>query len=74
MPNISREEAKCQKTTNDNHDLCVLPYTQGVNSRTRQPMAVPVSTREPKHNVNQSVATSVRKPLQQTPLSRNLET
>ncbi|GJU61907.1 hypothetical protein Tco_1243742 [Tanacetum coccineum] len=41
---------------------------------TRQPMAVPVSTREPKHNVNQSVATSVRKPLQQTPLSRNLET
>ncbi|GJX47817.1 integrase, catalytic region, zinc finger, CCHC-type containing protein, partial [Tanacetum coccineum] len=25
---------------------------------TRQPMAVPISTREPKHNVNQSVATS----------------
>ncbi|GJX71745.1 hypothetical protein Tco_0308916 [Tanacetum coccineum] len=43
---------------NDNHDLCVLHYINGVNSRTRQPMAVPVSTREPKNNVNQSVATS----------------
>ncbi|GJS35529.1 retrovirus-related pol polyprotein from transposon TNT 1-94 [Tanacetum coccineum] len=43
---------------NDNHDLCVLHYINGVNSRTRQPMAVPISTREPKHNVNQSVATS----------------
>ncbi|GJW21891.1 integrase, catalytic region, zinc finger, CCHC-type containing protein [Tanacetum coccineum] len=28
---------------------------------TRQPMAVPVSTREPKHNVNQSVATFSKK-------------
>ncbi|GKG15227.1 hypothetical protein Tco_0354827, partial [Tanacetum coccineum] len=26
---------------NDNHDLCVLHYINGVNSRTRQPMAVP---------------------------------
>ncbi|GJW50059.1 retrovirus-related pol polyprotein from transposon TNT 1-94 [Tanacetum coccineum] len=43
---------------NDNHDLCVLHYINGVNSRTRQPMAVPVSTTEPKHNVNKSVATS----------------
>ncbi|GJT40128.1 retrovirus-related pol polyprotein from transposon TNT 1-94 [Tanacetum coccineum] len=46
---------------NDNHDLCVLHYINGVNSRTRQPMAVPVSTREPKHNVNQSVATFSKK-------------
>ncbi|GKB69569.1 retrovirus-related pol polyprotein from transposon TNT 1-94, partial [Tanacetum coccineum] len=44
---------------NDNHDLCVLHYINGVNSRTRQPMAMPVSTREPKHNVNKSVATSI---------------
>ncbi|GKD07943.1 hypothetical protein Tco_1187628 [Tanacetum coccineum] len=43
---------------NDNHDLCVLHYINGVNSRTRQPMVVPISTREPKQNVNQSVATS----------------
>ncbi|GJY92119.1 hypothetical protein Tco_0507901 [Tanacetum coccineum] len=42
---------------NDNHDLYVLHYINGMNSRTRQPMAVPVSTREPKQNVNQSVAT-----------------
>ncbi|GKG22914.1 hypothetical protein Tco_0388217, partial [Tanacetum coccineum] len=42
---------------NENHDLCVLHYINGVNSRTRQPMAVPVSTREAKNNVNQSVAT-----------------
>ncbi|GJZ88881.1 hypothetical protein Tco_0660663 [Tanacetum coccineum] len=34
-------------------------YINGVNSRTRQPMAVPVRTTEkPKHNVNKSVATS----------------
>ncbi|GJV07968.1 hypothetical protein Tco_1345624 [Tanacetum coccineum] len=41
---------------NENHDLCVLHYINGVNSRTRQPMAVPISTREPKQNVNQFVA------------------
>ncbi|GJV40874.1 retrovirus-related pol polyprotein from transposon TNT 1-94 [Tanacetum coccineum] len=46
---------------NDNHDLCVLHYINGVNSRTKQPMAVPISTREPKHNVNQSVATFTRR-------------
>ncbi|GJV67078.1 retrovirus-related pol polyprotein from transposon TNT 1-94 [Tanacetum coccineum] len=46
---------------NDNHDLCVLHYINGVNSRTRQPMAVPVRTTKPKHNVNQSVATSSKK-------------
>nr|GEY24995.1 hypothetical protein [Tanacetum cinerariifolium] len=42
---------------NDNHDNCVLHYLNGVNSRTKMPMAVPISTREPKHIVNQSVAT-----------------
>ncbi|GJT36211.1 hypothetical protein Tco_0926630 [Tanacetum coccineum] len=46
---------------NDNHDLCVLHYINGVNSRTRQSMAVPISTREPKHNVNQSIVTSSKK-------------
>ncbi|GJU86394.1 hypothetical protein Tco_1293940 [Tanacetum coccineum] len=30
---------------NDNHDLCVLHYINGVISRTRQPMAVPISTK-----------------------------
>ncbi|GJX71053.1 hypothetical protein Tco_0308224 [Tanacetum coccineum] len=48
----------CRKCVlNDNNDLCVLHYINGVNSRTRKPMVVPVSTREPKQNVNQSVAT-----------------
>ncbi|GJX88272.1 retrovirus-related pol polyprotein from transposon TNT 1-94 [Tanacetum coccineum] len=46
---------------NNNHDLCVLYYINGVNSRTRQPMVVPISTSEPKHNVNQSVATTTRR-------------
>ncbi|GJR93241.1 retrovirus-related pol polyprotein from transposon TNT 1-94 [Tanacetum coccineum] len=46
---------------NDNHDLCVLHYINGVNSRTSQPIVVPISTREPKQTVNQSVATSHKK-------------
>ncbi|GJX69969.1 retrovirus-related pol polyprotein from transposon TNT 1-94 [Tanacetum coccineum] len=46
---------------NDNHDMCVLHYINGVNSWTRQPIDVPISTREPKRNVNQSVATSHKK-------------
>ncbi|GJR43344.1 retrovirus-related pol polyprotein from transposon TNT 1-94 [Tanacetum coccineum] len=46
---------------NDNHDMCVIHYINGVNSRTRHPIAVPISTREPKLNVNQSVATSHKK-------------
>ncbi|GJY37793.1 retrovirus-related pol polyprotein from transposon TNT 1-94 [Tanacetum coccineum] len=46
---------------NDNHDMCVLHYINGVNSRTKQPIAVPISTREPKQTVNQSVETSHKK-------------
>nr|GEZ01890.1 retrovirus-related Pol polyprotein from transposon TNT 1-94 [Tanacetum cinerariifolium] len=46
---------------NDNHDKCVLYYLNGVNSRTKMPMAVPISTREPKRIVNQSVATPFRR-------------
>nr|GEX00211.1 integrase, catalytic region, zinc finger, CCHC-type, peptidase aspartic, catalytic [Tanacetum cinerariifolium] len=46
---------------NDKHDMCVLHYINGVNSRTKMPMAVPVSTREPKRIVNQSVATPLRR-------------
>ncbi|GJT76788.1 retrovirus-related pol polyprotein from transposon TNT 1-94 [Tanacetum coccineum] len=46
---------------NDNHDLYVLHYINGMSSRTSQPIVVPISTREPKHNVNQSVATSSKK-------------
>nr|GEV40562.1 integrase, catalytic region, zinc finger, CCHC-type, peptidase aspartic, catalytic [Tanacetum cinerariifolium] len=46
---------------NANHDLCVLHYINGVNFRTKQPIVVPISTREPKQNVNQSAATSHKK-------------
>nr|GFA30950.1 Gag-Pol polyprotein [Tanacetum cinerariifolium] len=40
--------------------MCVLHYLNGVNSRTKQPIAVPISNREPKRTVNQSVATSLK--------------
>ncbi|GKC58016.1 hypothetical protein Tco_1085614, partial [Tanacetum coccineum] len=46
---------------NDNHDMCVLHYINGVNSRTKMPMAVPISIREPKQTVNQSIATTLKR-------------
>ncbi|GJY33094.1 hypothetical protein Tco_0417563 [Tanacetum coccineum] len=46
---------------NDNHDMFVLHYINGVNSRTKQQIALHISTREPKRIVNQSVATSHKK-------------
>ncbi|GJZ69242.1 hypothetical protein Tco_0632792, partial [Tanacetum coccineum] len=63
QPKSNQLEDKVSKkcVLNENHDLCVLHYINGVNSRTSQPMAVPISTREPKQNVNQSVATSSKK-------------
>nr|GEZ85300.1 hypothetical protein [Tanacetum cinerariifolium] len=51
----------CEKCMfNDNHDMCVLHYQNGVNSRTKQPIAMPISNREPKRTVNLSVATSLK--------------
>nr|GEZ72303.1 retrovirus-related Pol polyprotein from transposon TNT 1-94 [Tanacetum cinerariifolium] len=41
--------------------MCVLHYLNGVNSRIKMPMAVPISTREPKRIVNQSVAKPLRR-------------
>ncbi|GKD71458.1 hypothetical protein Tco_1325548 [Tanacetum coccineum] len=38
------DNRKC--VPNDNHDMCVLHYINGVNFRTKQPIAVPISTRE----------------------------
>nr|GEU43273.1 hypothetical protein [Tanacetum cinerariifolium]GEV01189.1 hypothetical protein [Tanacetum cinerariifolium] len=46
---------------NENHDKCVLHSLNGMNSRTNIPMVVPVSSREPKRIVNQSVATLLRR-------------
>ncbi|GJR65683.1 retrovirus-related pol polyprotein from transposon TNT 1-94 [Tanacetum coccineum] len=60
--NVNFVYVTCGKCVlNDNHNLCVLHYIDVVNSRTRQLIVVPISTREPKHNVNQSVATSSKK-------------
>ncbi|GKB23292.1 retrovirus-related pol polyprotein from transposon TNT 1-94 [Tanacetum coccineum] len=46
---------------NDNHDMCVLHYINGVNTRTKQPIDVPISTRKPIRNVNQFVATPLKR-------------
>nr|GEV91310.1 hypothetical protein [Tanacetum cinerariifolium] len=46
---------------NDKHDMCVLHSLNSMISRIKMPMVVPVSTREPKRIVNQSVATPLRK-------------
>nr|GEU38159.1 hypothetical protein [Tanacetum cinerariifolium] len=46
---------------NENHDMCVLHYINGMNSRTKMLMAVHISTREPKRTVNQSVATPLKR-------------
>ncbi|GJV95831.1 retrovirus-related pol polyprotein from transposon TNT 1-94 [Tanacetum coccineum] len=46
---------------NDNHDMSVLHYINGLNSITKMPMAMPISTREPKRTVNQSAATPLKR-------------
>nr|GEW48127.1 hypothetical protein [Tanacetum cinerariifolium] len=51
----------------DKHDMCVLHSLNSVNSRTKMLMAVPISTRESKRTVNQSVA----KPLRRTVASES---
>ncbi|GJZ94239.1 hypothetical protein Tco_0666442 [Tanacetum coccineum] len=58
---------------NDNHDMCVLQYINGVNSLTKMHMVVPISTREPKRTVNQSVATPLRRIVASESTYRNLE-
>nr|GEX38863.1 uncharacterized mitochondrial protein AtMg00810-like [Tanacetum cinerariifolium] len=46
---------------NVKHDKCVLYSRNSVNSRTKMPIVVPVSTREPKRTVNKSVAKPLKK-------------
>nr|GEY44077.1 retrovirus-related Pol polyprotein from transposon TNT 1-94 [Tanacetum cinerariifolium] len=54
--------ATCGKCVlNEKHDMCVLKFVNGVNSRTKMPIDVPVSTREPKRTVKQPVAKPHRK-------------
>ncbi|GJV63085.1 hypothetical protein Tco_1473913 [Tanacetum coccineum] len=60
--NVNFLSVTCGKCVlNDNHEMCVLHYINGVNSRTRQLIVVPISTREHTQTVNQSVATSYKK-------------
>nr|GEX46444.1 hypothetical protein [Tanacetum cinerariifolium] len=61
--NVTFVCATCGKCVlNEKNDMCVLKYHNGVNSRTKMPVDVPVSSRESKHIVEQSVA----KPFRQT--------
>ncbi|GKD04467.1 retrovirus-related pol polyprotein from transposon TNT 1-94 [Tanacetum coccineum] len=50
---------KCM--VNENHDLCVVNYINGVNSRSKKPITVPIINRKPKRTVNQSIATPPKK-------------
>nr|GEW34916.1 hypothetical protein [Tanacetum cinerariifolium] len=60
--NVNFVCATCGKCVlNDKHDMCVLKSLDGVNSRTKMPITVPVSTREPKRTIKQSVAKPLRK-------------
>nr|GEV56152.1 RNA-directed DNA polymerase, eukaryota, reverse transcriptase zinc-binding domain protein [Tanacetum cinerariifolium] len=60
--------ATCGKyVLNKKHDMCVLKSVNGVHSRTKMPIAMSVSTREPKRIVKQSVA----KPLKKTVASES---
>nr|GEU34967.1 hypothetical protein [Tanacetum cinerariifolium] len=60
--NVNFVCATCGKCVlNEKHDICVLKSRNGVSSRTKMPIVVPVSTREPKCFVKQSVAKPLRK-------------
>nr|GEZ69746.1 hypothetical protein [Tanacetum cinerariifolium] len=60
--NVNFVCATCGKCVlNKKHDMCILKSHNGVNSRTKMPIAVPVSTREPKCTVKQYVAKPFKK-------------
>nr|GEV49767.1 uncharacterized mitochondrial protein AtMg00810-like [Tanacetum cinerariifolium] len=54
-----RRNGKC--VLNEKHDMCVLKSVNSVNSRTKMPIVVPVSTREPKRTIKQSAAKPLKK-------------
>nr|GEV79064.1 retrovirus-related Pol polyprotein from transposon TNT 1-94 [Tanacetum cinerariifolium] len=59
--NVNFVCATCAKCVlNDNHDKCVLQNLKDVNCRTKMPMVVPISTREHKRTINQSIAKPLR--------------
>nr|GEX26381.1 hypothetical protein [Tanacetum cinerariifolium] len=66
--NVNSVCATCGKCVlNAKHDMCVLKSRNDVNSRTKMPIVVRVSTREPKRIVKQSIA----KPLIKTVASES---
>nr|GEV90174.1 hypothetical protein [Tanacetum cinerariifolium] len=66
--NVNFVCATCGKCVlNEKHDMCVLKSHNDVNSRTTMPFVVPVSTREPKRTVKQSVAKPIRKTVASEP-------
>nr|GEU65409.1 ribonuclease H-like domain-containing protein [Tanacetum cinerariifolium] len=66
--NVNFVCASCGKCVlNEKHDICVLKSVNNVHSRTKIPVAMPVSTREPKRTVEKSVA----KPLKKTVASES---
>nr|GEU78282.1 hypothetical protein [Tanacetum cinerariifolium] len=66
--NVNFVCATCGKCVlNEKHDMCVLKSVNGVISRTKMPIAMHVSTREPKCTAKQSIA----KPLKKTVASKS---
>nr|GEV69134.1 retrovirus-related Pol polyprotein from transposon TNT 1-94 [Tanacetum cinerariifolium] len=60
--NVNFVYATCVKCVlNEKHDMCFLKSCNGVNSRNKMPMVMPVSSREPKRIVSQTVAKPLRK-------------
>nr|GEY88491.1 hypothetical protein [Tanacetum cinerariifolium] len=60
--NVNFVCATCGKCVlNEKYDMCVLKSINGVNSRTKIPIPMPVSTREPKCTVKQSVSKPLKK-------------
>nr|GEW34042.1 retrovirus-related Pol polyprotein from transposon TNT 1-94 [Tanacetum cinerariifolium] len=60
--NVTFVCATCGKCVlNEKHDICILKSRNGVHSRTKMPVAVPDSSREPKRTVTQYVAKPLRK-------------
>nr|GEX23089.1 hypothetical protein [Tanacetum cinerariifolium] len=60
--NVTFVCATCGKCVlNEKHHMCVLKSVNGVNSNTKMPVAVLVSTRKPKRTIKHSVVKPLRK-------------
>ncbi|GJS23237.1 copia-type pol polyprotein [Tanacetum coccineum] len=60
--NVNVVCANCGKCVfNSNHDACVYKFLNDVNVITKKPNVVPISTRKPKSQANNSVATPHKK-------------